>query len=175
LLGRDPLANPEPLVRRVYSYVAYRIGDGPDAEDVTSAVFEAAVRYRDTYDASKGKPVTWLLGIARRCVAQELVGRSETVSEPPEPQAPGDLEFETIERLTLEAALNSLSERERDLLALRYGADLRVRQIAEIVGLTTNAAEVALHRALGRLRAELESPESGGGTEPVLGPVDRPA
>jgi len=38
----DPLANPEPLIRRVYAYVAYRLGDGPDAEDVTSQVFERA-------------------------------------------------------------------------------------------------------------------------------------
>jgi len=37
MFERDPLANPEPLIRRVYAYVAYRIGDGPDAEDVTSA------------------------------------------------------------------------------------------------------------------------------------------
>ena len=40
--ARDPLADPEPLIRRVYAYVAYRIGDGPDAEDVTSEVFERA-------------------------------------------------------------------------------------------------------------------------------------
>jgi DNA-directed RNA polymerase specialized sigma24 family protein len=44
---KDPLANPAPLVKRVYAYVAYRIGDGPDAEDVTSETFERALRYRD--------------------------------------------------------------------------------------------------------------------------------
>ncbi|MGD0714498.1 MAG: hypothetical protein ABSB24_09975 [Gaiellaceae bacterium] len=33
--SRDPLAHPEPLIRRVYAYVAYRIGDGADGEDVT--------------------------------------------------------------------------------------------------------------------------------------------
>jgi len=31
--NRDPFANPEPLIRRVYSYVAYRIGDGAEAEE----------------------------------------------------------------------------------------------------------------------------------------------
>ena len=39
---RDPLENPQPLIRRVYAYVAYRIGDGADAEDVTAATFERA-------------------------------------------------------------------------------------------------------------------------------------
>ena len=53
----DPLANPEPLIRRVYSYVAYRVGDGPDAEDITSETFERAVRYKKTFDQRKGEPV----------------------------------------------------------------------------------------------------------------------
>ena len=42
----DPLANPEPLIRRVYSYVAYRVGAGPEAEDITSETFERALRYK---------------------------------------------------------------------------------------------------------------------------------
>ena len=37
---RDPLANPEPLIRRIHAYVAYRIGEGAEAEDVVSATFE---------------------------------------------------------------------------------------------------------------------------------------
>ena len=53
-LSRDPLTNPVPLIRRVYSYVAYRIGDGVDAEDVTSDVFERAIRYRESYDERAG-------------------------------------------------------------------------------------------------------------------------
>ncbi len=54
---RDPFADPQPLIRRVYAYVAYRVGDGPDAEDVTSATFERALRYRDRFDSRKGDPV----------------------------------------------------------------------------------------------------------------------
>ena len=46
-MTRDPLANPEALIRRVYAFAAYRLGDGPDAEDVTSEVFERALRYRE--------------------------------------------------------------------------------------------------------------------------------
>ncbi len=72
---RDPLANPSQAIRLVYSYVAYRLGDGPDAEDVTSDVFERALRYRESYDPSRGKPLAWLLGIARRCVEDALVRR----------------------------------------------------------------------------------------------------
>ena len=59
----DPLDNPEPLVRRVYAYAAYRLGDGPDAEDVTSETFERALRYRQTFDPNRGTPAAWLVGI----------------------------------------------------------------------------------------------------------------
>jgi len=73
MMRRDPLADPAPLIRRVYSYVAYRIGAGPEAEDVTSDVFERAVRYRDSYDPRRGEPLSWLLGIARRRIADRRV------------------------------------------------------------------------------------------------------
>ena len=42
----DPLADPQPLIERVYAYVAYRVGDGVHAEDITSEGFERALRYR---------------------------------------------------------------------------------------------------------------------------------
>ena len=61
MLRRDPLRNPEPLLRRVYSYVAYRIGPGPDAEDVTSETYARALRARNTYDPSRGTPIAWLI------------------------------------------------------------------------------------------------------------------
>jgi RNA polymerase sigma-70 factor (ECF subfamily) len=153
----NPLAHPEPLIKRVYSYVAYRIGDGPDAEDVTSAVFERALRYRDSYDRSKGTPVSWLIGIARREIDSALAGRPLVYGEEHavERAAAGDLAEDATRRLTVAAAVASLDARDRELVALRYGADLTARQIGELLGMQTNAVEVALHRALARLRAEL--------------------
>jgi RNA polymerase sigma-70 factor (ECF subfamily) len=151
----DPLANPAPLIKRVYAYVAYRVGDGPDAEDLTSETFERALRYRKSYDSSKGEPIAWLIGIARRCVE----GRPpllEHASEHVEAPDHSDLEDDALRRITLSHAVGRLEERDRELIALRYGADLTARQIAELQGARTNAVEVALHRALGRLRTELE-------------------
>jgi len=48
-----------------------------------------------------------------------------------------------------------LEERDRDLIALRYGADLTARQIGDVLGMTTHAVEVALSRTLDRLRTKL--------------------
>lgn len=68
MLGGDPLRRPEPLIQSVYSYVAYRVGDRADAEDITNDAFERALRFRDTYDRKKGTPQAWLLrGSANLC------------------------------------------------------------------------------------------------------------
>jgi RNA polymerase sigma-70 factor (ECF subfamily) len=152
----DPLANPERLIRRVYAYAAYRLGDGADAEDVTSDTFERALRYRSSYDGRKGEPVAWLLGIARRCVDDLLSTRppvAELLDE--EIAGPDTVEADAVRGVTVRAAVLTLDERSRELIALRYGADLTARQIAELLGERTNTIEVALHRALGRLRAIL--------------------
>jgi RNA polymerase sigma factor (sigma-70 family) len=158
-MARDPLADPGPLIRRVYAYVAYRIGDGAEAEDVTSEAFERALRYRDSYDPRRGEPVAWLIGIARRCIEGARL-RPEPLGTVDETADPIDLEGMAIERLTLQHAIERLEDRDRELIALRYGSDLSARQIGELLELRTNAVEVALHRALGRLRKLLEGEDT---------------
>jgi RNA polymerase sigma-70 factor (ECF subfamily) len=161
-LSRDPLANPDRLIRRVYAYAAYRLGDGPEAEDATGDAFERALRYRSSYDRSKGEPAAWMIGIARRCVDETLAAR------PPVPHqeltdhpSPSDMAEGSIRRLDLAQAIRALEGRDRELIALRYGADLTARQIAALLGLSTNAVEVALTRARARLSAHFRG-ETGG-------------
>jgi RNA polymerase sigma factor (sigma-70 family) len=157
MLRRDPLANPEPLIKRVYAYVAYRVGDGADAEDITSATFERALRYKKSFDAAKGDPVAWMIGIARREIASHYASRPDAGRVLPELAMPGDLASDSANRLDLRAAVAELDPRDRELIALRYGADLSARQIADLLELKTNAVEVALHRALRRLRDRLST------------------
>jgi RNA polymerase sigma-70 factor (ECF subfamily) len=154
----DPLAQSRPLIRRVYAYVAYRIGDGPDAEDVTSETFERALRYRDSFDPRRGDPASWLIGIARRCIADAVLRREPPTGEPDERTVAGH-EDDAVLRLELRAAVAQLDERDRELVSLRYGADLTARQIGELLDMKTNAVEVALHRALSRLRGLLDAGE----------------
>jgi RNA polymerase sigma-70 factor (ECF subfamily) len=157
LRHRDPLADPEPLIRRVYSYAAYRLGDGPDAEDATSETFARAVRYRQAFDGRAGTPQAWLLGIARRVIDDHLsrAGRLELNGEP-SVEGAEDFGPAAIERLSLRTALAQLSRDERDLLAMRYGGDLTARDIARITDTRVNTVEVALHRALVKLRERMQ-------------------
>lgn len=153
----DPFTNPERLVRNVYAYIAYRVGDGPLAEDITNDAFERALRYRNTFDGRRGDAVAWLIGIARRCILDAQASEATLIVELPEPAATPDLAAEAVRRLDLAAAVSRLPERDRELVALRFGADLTARQIGEVVGMRTNAVEVALHRALAILRGILVS------------------
>ena len=155
MLRRDPLVNLEPLIKRLYAYVAYRVGDGPDAEDITSATFERALRYRASYDPNLGEPVGWLIGIARREISVHFASRPRVEEQIVDHPAPGDLATESVNRLDLHGAVATLDDRDRELVALRYGADLSAKQIAQVLELKTNAVEVALHRALRRLRDRL--------------------
>jgi RNA polymerase sigma-70 factor (ECF subfamily) len=150
---RDPLADPEPLIRRVYGYAAYRLGDGADAEDATSDTFERALRYRSSFDPARGSATAWLIGIARRAVDDILAQRSTVDADAPETAY---VERDAALKLDLARALRRLDVRDRELLSLRYGADLTARQIGQQLEMRTNAVEVALHRALARLRSYLD-------------------
>lgn len=161
----DPLSDPTPLIRRVYSFVAFHMGPGSDAEDVTSEVFERAMRYRSSYDPGRGTPVTWLLGIAKRCIADALVAPTHLPITERDETGGSDEEGDAVRRLDLVGALGRLDGRERELLALRYGAGLSSREMGVIVGLEPNAVDVALHRARRRLREELGGPDE----QPIVG------
>jgi RNA polymerase sigma factor (sigma-70 family) len=175
MAGRDPLANPEQLLRRVYAYVSYRVGDRSDAEDITSETFERALRYRNSFDARKGDPVGWLLGIARNCVYDAMLRPRTITLERDEVVGDTGLEERVVSRLSLRQAVATLADRDRELLALRYGADLKPREIGELLELRTNAVEVALSRARARLAAALEhqEPKESDGSETLVDAPDR--
>jgi len=168
----DPFADSRPLIRSVYAYVAYRIGDGPDADDVTSETFARALRYRDSFDPKRGEPVGWLIGIARRCIADLALNRpKQELDETTDAPAPGDLAQDVVRRLELRDAVAQLDETGRELIALRFGADLKARQIAELTGKSTHAVEVALQRTLDRLRQTLTEADL---PAPAIRPEPRP-
>jgi RNA polymerase sigma factor (sigma-70 family) len=153
----DPLADPEPLVRHVFAYVSYRVANHADAEDITSETFERAVRYRESFDPERGTPFGWLSGIADRCIAGHAGRRRDVSYELPELEAPGEIAEDGPRRLMLVRAIGELGDRDRQLIALRFGEDLTAKQIGRVLGMKTNAVEVALHRALDRLRDVLGS------------------
>ena len=147
---------------RVYNYFRYRVGNGPLAEDLTATTFEKAWRGRGRYRRDLGAFTTWLFTIAHN-VAVDYFRRQETSISLTEgaPRAETAPSVEEIAQrradfARLSALLAHLPVRERELIALRYGAELSNRRIAELTSLSESNVGVMLHRIIKHLRAQWE-------------------
>ncbi|MGN6380908.1 MAG: RNA polymerase sigma factor [Gaiellales bacterium] len=156
---RDPFRRPGRLTDSVYAYVAYRIGAGSAAQDVTGEALLRAWRGRSTYDPDRGAPESWVIGIARRVLAERSQSPEVLVEQVPDRPDVRDEQRQSLDRVSIAHAMQQLGDRDRELLALRYGADLSAQQIADLLHIEVNAAEVALSRARGRLRKILDPPD----------------
>src|SRR5919201_1491976 len=113
----------------VYAYVAALLRDPAAAEDVTALAFERAYRRRRTFDRRRGEERAWLFGIARNAALDELRRRRRVAALAGEPadEAPvqDDEEAEVaLRRTAVQAALGKLSDREREIVALKFHAGL---------------------------------------------------
>jgi RNA polymerase sigma-70 factor (ECF subfamily) len=144
---------------RVYNFFRYRVGDGPEAEDLTSATFEKAWRARHRYRRDLAAFSTWLLTIARNVAVDHYRRRrvhapleeAETVSAGAGPE---DLAVRRSDRERLARLLEGLPDQKRELLALKYGAGMTNRAIARLTGLTESNVGTLLHRTIQGLRAD---------------------
>jgi RNA polymerase sigma-70 factor (ECF subfamily) len=142
----------------VYAYVSGMLRDRSAAEDVTALAFERAYRRRASFKPERGSHRAWLFGIARNAALDELRRRSRTAeltTEPEDVAAAGAHEEAAeaaLRRTMLNAALATLSARERELVALKYFAGLSNSEIAGVVGISESNAGTRLHRAMEKLR-----------------------
>ncbi len=147
-------------VWRVYAFIAYRVRDRPTAEDLTQATFVRALDAWSRFDRRKASELTWLLAIARNLVIdhhrRDRSDRSEPIDEYAMPTLPGP-EARITEGPDLSHALAQLGERERELLALRFGGDLNGPEIAALTGLTLANVQQILSRSLRKLREILDA------------------
>jgi RNA polymerase sigma-70 factor (ECF subfamily) len=164
-MSEDFLQVYEEYVWRIYGYFAYRLRSRADAEDLTQVTFERAFAAWDRYDPDRADVSTWLFAIARnaltdhsrRIKVRPRSSRSiEDVGEAELPATEGPEERLGMDP-ALAAALGRLSRRERGILALRFGGDLRGPEIAELTGLTVANVHQILSRALRRMRSLLEA------------------
>lgn len=160
---------------RLYNYFRYRVGtttaDGGDdqtAQDLTAQVMLRAWRYRDGYSRDLGAFEGWLFGIARNVISDHLRGKmTRDALETDLPldaihalEADFSVEAEVQKRHDAEhlaALLATLPERDRELIALKYGAGLTNRAIADVMSLSESNVGTLLHRIVNRLRAAWET------------------
>ena len=152
----------EEHAERLFSFLAYHTGNRALAEDLLSETFERVLRSRQRFDPRKGSERRWLYTIALNLLRDNARRRTNedralqhvgagTVQEQADPG------LSAVERRDeLQRALASLNEDEREALALRFGADLKLREVAGVLGEGESAIEGRIYRALGKLRKELD-------------------
>ena len=146
--------------RGLYSFLAYRTGDNTLAEDLVGDTFVRVLKARRRFDPRKGSEKAWIYSIAMNLL-RDAARRRQTEGRALEQAVPvgphGYSPHELIEtRDELRHAIEKLPPEEQDAIALRFGGDLTVPEIARITGEKLTTVEGRVYRALRKLRDELD-------------------
>jgi RNA polymerase sigma factor (sigma-70 family) len=141
----------------VWRYARARLPSDADADDLTSDVFARALRSAPGFDAARGNPRMWLMGIARHATADWYRRRSP---EDPRAEVPDTVVADEAPAAALRAEgagevralLAHLSDREREAVALRFGAELTAAEIGALLDTSETGARMLVHRAVTKLR-----------------------
>lgn len=145
----------------IYNFVYMHVLHKETAEDVTSDTFMKALDAYDRYDPELAAVRTWLCTIARNTIINRqtsaAVRYEQASDELPEPvendnDPIGDhLKQYSINR-EVENILSKLTQDERELISMRYGADIPVKDIADILGIAPKACTERIRRLLAKCR-----------------------
>lgn len=148
---------------RLYNFLRYRTGNSDTAKDLTAQAMLKAWQHRDQYNEDLGAFATWLFQIARNLA----IDHHRRQQKAPLPlynvqHHASDFSVEATVQHALDAdrlyaLLQQLPTREQELIALKYGADMTNRAIAEVLDLSESNVGTILHRTIKTLRIQWES------------------
>ncbi len=149
------------LLPRVYNFFRYRVGQEDTAEELTAVTLERAWRSRKRYKADQSAFSTWTLGIARNVAADYWRKQRPVVplDEVVETHAADFSVEQTLQKrhdlAELMHHLAKLTVQEQELIALKYGASMTNRAIAQVTDLSESNVGTILHRVVKKLRVEM--------------------
>jgi len=142
---------------RVYAYIARRIHDRSETQDLTAHVFQQALANIGKFKWRGAPFVTWLYRIAANAIADQALKRSrETAETELTAKAAVDTDLEQVERRArLFRAVETLPEDQRKVILLRFGEEKSLREIASDLNRSEGAIKQLQFRGLENLRARL--------------------
>ncbi|MGW2013509.1 sigma-70 family RNA polymerase sigma factor [Streptomyces sp. NPDC001927] len=147
----------------VHALAQRTVGDAREAEDITQQVFLAAWRGRHGYRPERGPVPAWLVGIARRKIADALSARTRRTALVAAAgaalaphRAPVDGADQLLDRIVVTGELARLPSVQRDVLTLAFFGGLTQTQIAHRTGMPLGTVKSHARRGLQRLRLRLD-------------------
>ena len=147
---------------KVFRYVRGKVASTADAEDVTSEIFLRVQTSLDSYDEEKSTLSTWIYTITHnavcnyyRAASQRALSLDENVLCSDTDDVMTEIENEILKE-SLAIALETLSEREQDVIVLYYYHEIPLRDIAIKMGITYTNAKFIKHQAIGKLRLAMK-------------------
>jgi RNA polymerase sigma factor (sigma-70 family) len=147
---------------RVYNYFRFRCNDRETADELVSQVFERLFIQLPRYRADRGSFDAWLFTMARNILTDHFRAKKmdniswDSLTHEPYNDSPESQVIIQETRAELLSAIEKLDGRSRDLIGLKFGAQLTNRQIAELSHLSESNVAVILYRAMTRLREFLQ-------------------
>jgi RNA polymerase sigma-70 factor, ECF subfamily len=142
---------------RVYAYVARRVGNRQEAEDITSEVFHQALEKIGGFEW-RGVPfAAWLLRIAANATADRWRQRAREQGNPGK-EASEEFDFASADvRGRLFGMVKELPIEQRLVVEMRFAEEKSIREIARTIGKTEGAVKQLQFRAIRYLRTRMES------------------
>src|SRR5215831_20379195 len=146
--------------RPVFGLALRRLGDRGRAEDAVQETFVSIWRSASTYKPERGPGAPWVYGVARNAIVDRSRARNEPPAEAPEEPSLDSGPDERAERSWVEwrvhLALETLPEREREVIALAYWSDLSQSEVAQTLGIPLGTVKTRTRAALAHLAEALE-------------------
>jgi len=145
----------------IFRYVAFRVGDRTVAEDLASEVFTRLLSALRDRSAPQNTLRGWLYGVAARVVsdhfrkryrAPEVELNESLVSRE---AGPAEIVEAMLAREDLKQAMTGLTEEQQNVLALRFGYDMPIQEVARTLGKTEGAVKQLQARAIAALARRL--------------------
>lgn len=149
------------LLPRVFHYFYYKVGDVCIAEELAAITFEKTWKNRKKYNLRLGKLRFYIFGIAKNVVVDYFRRKHDEIQLEDVAGIPGGKTVEEqVERNSnhhrIAELVAALSERERNLISLKYGSGMTNREIARFTGLSESNVGTILHRTVVKLREKWE-------------------
>jgi len=144
---------------RVYAYIARRVGNRDDAQDLTSEVFHQALANIATFEWRGAPFAAWLMRIASNAIADKWRGasreRGNATGEKFEGADFKEVSFEEAdERARLFRLVKTLPSAQRRVVEMRFAEEKSIREIAQAIGKTEGAVKQLQFRGLESLRLQ---------------------